>query len=58
MCTSQLKSSSDDESGGDIWADSSDDGHGADHRELDREAAARHQQFYNVGDTVFMKVSL
>ncbi|GLI62524.1 hypothetical protein VaNZ11_005182 [Volvox africanus] len=47
MCTAQPRDLSDDEDK--IWADSSDDGQGIDHSELEREATARHQHFYNAG---------
>jgi hypothetical protein len=49
MCTTQPNPRSESGDDDDIWADCSEDGqHGADHRELGREAAARHQHFYNV----------
>ncbi|GIL69792.1 hypothetical protein Vretifemale_612 [Volvox reticuliferus] len=47
MCTAQLGDISDDDDK--VWADSSDDGQGIERRELDREATARHQHFYNTG---------
>ncbi|GLC41932.1 hypothetical protein PLESTB_001049600 [Pleodorina starrii] len=50
MCTAQPNARSDSGDDDDVWADSSDDGnHDADQRELGREAAARHQHFYNAG---------
>lgn len=43
MCTTPAPDSDD----GDVWGEASSGG-GAEHEELDREGASRHQHFYNV----------